>query len=331
MTSGKMSFLMKESPFFIPTSQEEVFKELHFVYAEMMALASLVYDFKSELSRFIDIEVQTMLPQIMREYTMRTTHDQRKLMEVLLLVSPHSKIIRFEDDPDTEIQCGVTIDHAQQNITVVFRGSDSLLDWYTDAQICKRAYKGNSLIHAGFKHLINTKTFQRLARYVRVLMCQHSNYSLRFTGHSLGGVLAVLCSFEVGYMYREKEMLVVTFGCPRIGDETFKHVFEQCTNVTHVRVSNCRDTVTSLPFIGYWHTGTELVLSDSREGCHVSHVDAFNVICFVRCCLAEHLCSVYQHRVIKATQSSLSALTHTTTASSEHGVSSCRQFRQRSF
>lgn len=71
------------------------------------------------------------------------------------------------------------------------------------------------------------------------------------TGHSLGGALACLCAVDFPYKYQIKR--VVTFGCPKIGNLTWKKTFNKIIKCETVRYVNNHDIVTKNPKLFYVH------------------------------------------------------------------------------
>jgi hypothetical protein len=65
------------------------------------------------------------------------------------------------------------------------------------------------------------------------------------TGHSLGGALAQIAGL---FIYNEA---IITFGSPMIHHFKDMHLI----NTNHIRVRNCNDVITKLPYLNYEHTG----------------------------------------------------------------------------
>lgn len=66
------------------------------------------------------------------------------------------------------------------------------------------------------------------------------------TGHSLGGALAVLCSFDLVARLELTNVTCTTFGCPRIGNTAFRKRYMLAVPATFAFV-NAADVVTKLP------------------------------------------------------------------------------------
>eukprot|EP01135_Chromosphaera_perkinsii_P009837 Nk52_evm20s1916 gene=Nk52_evmTU20s1916 len=77
--------------------------------------------------------------------------------------------------------------------------------------------------------------------------------AVRVTGHSLGGALATLLTYELKKRYNI-DVCLYTFGQPRVGNSTFKVRFNSLIRDAH-RVCMDGDVVTGLPKWGFSHCG----------------------------------------------------------------------------
>ncbi|CBZ23902.1 conserved hypothetical protein, partial [Leishmania mexicana MHOM/GT/2001/U1103] len=82
------------------------------------------------------------------------------------------------------------------------------------------------------------------------------------TGHSLGGALASLCAYTLRRMllliqYPEPDLVVYTFGQPRIGNSVFKQYYNRAVPCTF-RVVNESDAVSGFNFFGGHHVGVQV-------------------------------------------------------------------------
>ncbi|GAB0490583.1 hypothetical protein MMPV_001820 [Pyropia vietnamensis] len=87
-----------------------------------------------------------------------------------------------------------------------------------------------------------------------------------FTGHSMGGSLATLASYEAARHWRQlglgsaEDVAVTTFGAPRVGNSAFALRYD-ATVATHWRVVLAADPVVRQPrLLGYHHVGVEVLL-----------------------------------------------------------------------
>lgn len=82
------------------------------------------------------------------------------------------------------------------------------------------------------------------------------------TGHSLGGAIAVLCGvYTIDYL----PTTVITFGCPKVGNEAFSESFNN-SGITSVQIAVKDDVVPHLPFdlfYDYAHLKTTFILSQN--------------------------------------------------------------------
>lgn len=85
------------------------------------------------------------------------------------------------------------------------------------------------------------------------------------TGHSLGGALAVLCSFSLVVQLKIANVTCTTFGCPRVGNTAFKKMYNRAVPATFAFV-NSSDVVTKLPpktpkALSYTSVGTVVLVN----------------------------------------------------------------------
>ena len=228
--------------------------------------------------------------------------DMRK--QALLTIannSPNSKLHRFIDNKDSDLQCGVTISEDNKRICVVFRGSESSKDWMHDLQITKHTIdnKKGIKVHLGFyKQLMSV--YDELILSVNELVKKYPDYTIYITGHSLGAALSAL----FGYMLSSKinnQVKVVSFASPRVGNYEWKVSFNNIANLEHYRVTNKRDIVTAFPLYKYYHVGKHIRLSDDTfKIFELAYIRSWYEESPFTCWSAsEHDCNLYYTRMIK--------------------------------
>eukprot|EP00591_Stephanopyxis_turris_P002398 CAMPEP_0195512536 /NCGR_PEP_ID=MMETSP0794_2-20130614/4461_1 /TAXON_ID=515487 /ORGANISM="Stephanopyxis turris, Strain CCMP 815" /LENGTH=436 /DNA_ID=CAMNT_0040640341 /DNA_START=27 /DNA_END=1337 /DNA_ORIENTATION=+ len=189
-------------------------------------------------------------------------------------------LVAFGDqDHENELVYAVGIDNVHKRITVCFRGSVTQADFITDAWIQMQS-KLNPLagcsdqentvkIHCGFfTYLLGrpekdsagvatrsggSNKFEEIMNHVVNLIHDYPNYKLYVTGHSLGGALATLFSFEAANYTTvplPKPITCISVASPKVGDESFRKAFkllEEQGKVRHLRIANENDPVTQGP------------------------------------------------------------------------------------
>lgn len=144
---------------------------------------------------------------------------------------------------------------------LAFRGTqiESYQDFLTNIQVLLTSMpqaRHRGLVHAGFLNSalallpgvtdwLNSVTAAR----TRLLIC----------GHSLGGAIANLVAADV------RPDSLVTFGCPRVGDDEFVDFLLNHLHLQITRVVNCCDVVPTLPptFMSYEHASDALYLDSN--------------------------------------------------------------------
>ena len=135
-------------------------------------------------------------------------------------------------------------------IAVVFRGSEKKIeDWLTNSRYGEAsAIEGDGLVHSGFQAACHS-VFSDIRKQIESAAGQlQKPFTLYFTGHSLGGALAILCARHLEYTcLREKakpyRAVCYTFGAPRIA--SYDYFTFMKTPV--YRVVNSADIVPRLP------------------------------------------------------------------------------------
>lgn len=187
--------------------------------------------------------------------------------------------------PFQDTECAVFVAHRQKLVVVAFRGTESRADWLTNAQFWHGAIGDlsddvNSKVHKGFhiayfcgqvKERVEAavlKQYNRLSKAGEV-------WGVLTTGHSLGGALAMLCTYRlavrdvVGLASQGVPIQMVTFGAPRVGNAAFKAELEE-SPARLVRVINDKDVVPRIPrrwtFFGllpYRHAGPFVMFDET--------------------------------------------------------------------
>lgn len=164
----------------------------------------------------------------------------------------------FIKDSKTDTECFVLAD--SKKIIVSYRGTEptTLKDWRTDARIKKVIWQeGNRLgeVHQGFYKALDSVWPEVLTKIQEL---QNNDQSVWFTGHSLGGALAVLASATILFQTKIKGFAgVYTYGQPRVFDPQLAKHFNKFAGKYCYRMVNNNDVVARVPpqVFGYSHVG----------------------------------------------------------------------------
>ncbi|ORZ30584.1 Alpha/Beta hydrolase protein [Catenaria anguillulae PL171] len=172
----------------------------------------------------------------------------------------------------------VAVRRSNREIVVSFRGTSneqneadnmdlSLTPWPFAAPSNARSMQ----VHRGFTRVYGAVRDQTLAA-VRDLTRANPGHRVVFTGHSLGGALATMAAVDVvaSSILQARQMGLVTFGAPRVGDRAFAQFTSGAGFRCIERVVNANDFIAHIPAraAGYQHiSGERYILGDRMFPC----------------------------------------------------------------
>ena len=135
------------------------------------------------------------------------------------------------------------------HVTIAFRGTEpkQLSDVKADLKAWKSKSKVAGKVHDGFYDEIE-KIWNKLKFDIST---RHKGKSISICGHSLGGAMATICAARLSN--EGFEVVLYTFGSPRVGNKKFIKSFNCC----HHRWVNNNDAVPKVPLalMGFRHHG----------------------------------------------------------------------------
>ena len=275
----------------------------HHTMLDLLRVTLLVYNYGKHFTvKNMDETIEEFVSELKEENKLDKLNLDSVKKNVLIEISenvPTGKLHKFINDPYTDIQVGIAVSEGKKRITVVFRGSESLSDWYYDLMVFKHKLKENIYVHSGFyKQLTSNSVYDELVENIKTILKEHPDFDIYVTGHSLGGALSTL----FGYMLAnsiENNVNVVSFASPRVGNYEWKKSFEETKNLIHYRITNKRDIVTAFPMYKYYHVGTNIQLSDEKYKIYKdSSEKKWYAETFFTCWSAsEHNCELYYTRM----------------------------------
>jgi len=216
-------------------------------------------------------------------------------------------MVRFDGDfKGKAFTYGFLINHDDKRITIVFRGTTNRSEWKANIQFAKGNINTPPMltelgfdkdtktipIHSGFKKFFFYKAGpSKGQKYNQIKECllklyeneKYKDYELYVTGHSLGGALSTIMTFELATSRKlaavrgNKPVVNISFASPHVGGKTWCKAFqtlEKAGKIRHIRVSSMNDIVSSLPPTpNFGHVGVNLFLNpDSKNKYEISNV-----------------------------------------------------------
>ena len=133
-------------------------------------------------------------------------------------------------------------------LLIATRGTATAADALTDANFGFVIGPAGKLVHSGFM-----TCWKSYSRVLETALRGKSPRRIHCVGHSLGGALAMFNAEHLAQR-RVAEVLVYTFGAPRVGDWFQKKSFASSVGADHIyRVANIADPIPMVPLFPYFH------------------------------------------------------------------------------
>ncbi|KAJ6313607.1 hypothetical protein OIU77_014988 [Salix suchowensis] len=154
------------------------------------------------------------------------------------------------------IELLVDVEHCLQDLNAVviaFRGTQehSIQNWIEDLywKQLDIDYPGmaDAMVHHGFYSAYHNTTIRPgVLNAVESARKYYGDLNIMVTGHSMGGAMAAFCGLDLVVNTEAKNVQVMTFGQPRVGNAAFASYYSQLVPNT-IRVTNEHDIVPHLP------------------------------------------------------------------------------------
>ncbi|KAJ1695218.1 hypothetical protein LUZ63_011916 [Rhynchospora breviuscula] len=151
------------------------------------------------------------------------------------------------------LEAFIGVDHNLNAIIIAFGGTHmlSLRNWIEDILLIKldQDYLGlpGAKVQSGFYIAYhNTRLRPAILSAILKLKNTYGNIGIIVTGHSLGGALPSFCALDLVINSGEKDVQLMTFGQPRVGNAVFATSFNEYMPKV-IRMTHQNDIVPHLP------------------------------------------------------------------------------------
>lgn len=151
------------------------------------------------------------------------------------------------------LQAFVGVAQNPNAVVIAFRGTQehSLQNWVEDLfwKQLDLNYPGmpDAMVHHGFYSAYHNTTMRpAILSAVKRAREIYGELDIMVTGHSMGGAMASFCGLDLKVNHEAKNVQVMTFGQPRIGNAVFSSYYSKLVPNT-IRVVNDHDIVPHLP------------------------------------------------------------------------------------
>lgn len=267
----------------------------------MLELSILVYNYGKDFSSKKNEDIDTFISNIKSTELSNIGETRKEALVALSNDSPHGNVVKFINNSNSDLQYIITKSEIKKRIYIVFRGTESLYDWYYDLSVFKTYLKKQKVyVHSGFyKQLMCDNEYNNILNVVKEQLKLHQEYELYVTGHSLGGALSTLCGFLLSYEVKSK-INIISFASPRVGDSRWRKVFDSRANLHHYRITNRRDIVTATPMAWYKHVGDNIRIKKDCYKWFPNYNYSFWDVSLFKCySIKDHNCELYYDRLVK--------------------------------
>jgi hypothetical protein len=162
-------------------------------------------------------------------------------------------IIKHIKNDDTGAECYFFKDVSSEKYTLMFCGTQNILDALMDSLFFKTNHeKGYPIeVHTGFN-----LQYQSIKKEIEDFIYQNNVIDLHVVGHSLGSALGTLFLLDNIKKYYSG----IFFGCPNVFNKYGKIFFDIFFSKTVVYYKNVNDIITYLPFkFMDYYTGSNII------------------------------------------------------------------------
>ena len=269
----------------------------------MIHLSKLIYDYHT--NNDFDLRINETIYNYVNRKSIKNLHpDIIDTLTYLLANYPNGSINTFISNNNTDIQVGIVLNN--NNITIVFRGTDTVTDWMYNCDFAKRHIELSDIeIHKGFFDQLMS-VYDELINNINIIINRIPNINIYITGHSAGGAHATILAYLLEKIYKNKIIKLITFGSPKVGNLEWYNIFDSIENIIYYRITNEGDIVTQIPNINYYHVGVNIhlinneIIINNVESDNDDIPDNENILCInnnLNCFNCSNYLNINNHKI----------------------------------
>ena len=197
---------------------------------------------------------------------------------------------------NSSIHTVITEDKELNKITITLIDNINNKWWY-DMKFFRTNIHNNIYVHCGFhKKLFEGNLYNSILDFVKKYINENKNTKISITGYSYSGAISTL----LGYLLAKEinnNITIISFGSPKIGNKEWKKDFESKKNLTHYRITNNRDIITTIPMFFYNHVGINIKLFDNCYKIKLKNNNKYFKLKYYS--TYYHNCNIYYTNLIK--------------------------------
>lgn len=177
-----------------------------------------------------------------------------------ILRTHSTSIIGLFDSGFQDMRAYTAVDHTSKEIVLSISGSNGPGMWsaVSNFTIVDWPLVPQAMAHQQFIQVWNYMDPEAVALSMNRAKRMYPDYSMKATGHSLGGAVAMLAAAQLR-LEHDLPIDVYSFGAPKLGNEHLSRFIEEQEEGKNFRITHLNDPISRLPrgCTGYTHISTE--------------------------------------------------------------------------
>ena len=209
---------------------------------------------------------------------------------------------------ENNMKCLIIKDDKNKSIFTIFKGSSYIFDWIYNLDIYPVSIDNNKLYktHGGIYKLYKSNSFNQNVINSLLKVNKHYTYKNYICGHSRGGVLSLLLSFELNNNNKNLDIEVYTFGSPFLLND---HLSNHLMNNLKIKIYSVINEGDIIPYIKMNYAKTigtiinlknnSIIIENNLDQIN-NNFTVCNIITNIKKYIKNHCISTYCEKLIKS-------------------------------